>query len=76
MIKLQFLACTHACHMARGQRCRSNAHIKFTAAPADNSVIGETQLQTAQSDFKSGCRFLIADEQICDPQGEGIQRAA
>jgi len=76
MIELQFLACIHERRVARGQRCRSNAHVKFTAAPGDDSFIGETQLQTAESDFKSGCRFFIADEQIRNPQGERIERAA
>jgi len=76
MIELQFLACIYDRRVARRQRCRSNANVKFTAAPGDDSFISETQLQTAESDFKAGCRFLIADEQICDPQGKDIQRAA
>jgi hypothetical protein len=54
--------------MASRQGYRSNANIKFAAAPSDSSFIVETHPQTAERDLKAGLRFVVADEKIRDPQ--------
>jgi hypothetical protein len=62
--------------VADWQGCGSNLGIEFAAAPRDNTLIGETQLQTAESNFESGRAFIIADKKIRHTQRERIERAA
>jgi len=76
MIKLHFLARTYQSRVTCRQRCRSNLHVEFAAAPGNNAFIGETQLETAKGDFKSRCRFFVTRKKISDTQREQIQRAA
>jgi hypothetical protein len=50
--------------VSRRQRRDSNVHVEFASAPRDDSLILETQLQTAESNFESSGAVFIANEQI------------
>jgi hypothetical protein len=58
----------------RRQRRGSNRDIEFAAAPSNDSLILEVQVQAAKSNFKSGGTFVIINEQIGHSQRKRIQR--
>jgi hypothetical protein len=51
-------------------------HIELAATPGHDSLVLETQTQTAQRNFEPGCTFIIANEQICHAQCKWVKRAA
>jgi hypothetical protein len=60
-----------------GRQCMcSNLHVKFAAAPGDDSLILKPQLQTAERDFEPGRAFIISNEEIRYAQCKQIERAA
>src|SRR5207245_7374168 len=62
--KFQFVTGSHKRRVSRRQRRDSNVHVEFATAPGDDSLILETQLQTAESNFESRGAVFIANEQI------------
>jgi hypothetical protein len=70
------LPCSHQRGVTRCHRRRSEARIELASAPGHDSIIDETQSQTAKSDFKPGSRFGVADEKIRDAQRVRIECAA
>jgi hypothetical protein len=60
-----------------GRQCpRSNLHVKFAAAPGDDSLVLKPQLQTTERDFEPGRAFIVSNEQIRYAQCKRIERAA
>ena len=49
---------------------------RLTPAPRDHALIFQTYSQTAECDFKSSVRFVVADEKICDAQRMPVKGAA
>src|SRR4029453_4055335 len=74
--KFQFIT-TFQMRDMPGRQCPcSNLHVKFAAAPGNNSLVLKLQLQTAKRDFETGRAFIISNEQIRYTQRERIQRTA
>ena len=62
--------------MARLHRLCANVRFEFAAAPNNNSIVGESKPQSAESNFETGSRFIIASEQVRHSQSVRIERAA
>jgi hypothetical protein len=62
--------------MPRGQRHRSESDIELTARPGNEPIVIEANPQTTQRNFKACVGVGVAHEQIRDPQGVLIERAA
>jgi hypothetical protein len=74
--KLQRLAGVNKAGVAGRQRRRPKAHIELAAAPRDDPLILESQLQTAECDFEPGRACIIADEEISHAQGKCVESPA